>query len=55
MVWCVILDRCVELDWCVVCAGLVSCMCWTGVLDWYIRIFKCICVVSTVVCTGLLF
>ena len=37
LVWCVILDRCVELDWCVVCAGLVCCMCWTGVLyvlDW---------------------
>ena len=44
LVWCVILDRCVELDWCVVGTGLVCCMYWTGVLyvlDW------------CVVCTGL--
>ena len=51
LVWCVILDRCVELDWCVVCAGLVCCMYWAGVLDWCIRILKRRCVVCTVVCT----
>ena len=31
------------LVWCIICTGLVCCMCWTG--DWYI--------VCTVVCTGL--
>ena len=44
LVWCVILDRRVEQDWCVVCTELVCCMYWTGVLyvlDW------------CVVCTGL--
>ena len=36
LVWCVILDRCVELDWCVVGTGLVCCMYWTGVLLYWV-------------------
>ena len=53
LVWCVILDRRIELDWYLACTGLVCCMYWTGLLDWCIRIFKSRCVVCTVVCTGL--
>ena len=54
LVWCIICTRLgvlnwtgvmYVLDWCVVCTGLVCCMYWTGVLDWYI--------VCTVVCTRL--
>ena len=40
LVWCVILDRCV------VCAGLVCCMCWTGmlhVLGWYVVCAGLVC------------
>ena len=44
LIWCVILDRRIELNWYLACTGLVCCMYWTGVLyvlDW------------CVVCTGL--
>ena len=33
-----VLDWCVELDWCVVCTGLVCCMYWTGML--YVSVFS---------------
>ena len=37
LIWCAMLDRCIELDWYVACTGLVCCMYWASVLhvlDW---------------------